>query len=254
MTSHDLPHPHFDRVRSLVRYVDEELAVIEARFSLGLAPGGGGWPLQVNLVAHVETQDGFNDEQRLTAAVADGQGIVRLDVVRPRRWWPVGMGDQDLYSFRIQLLDGDEPMDEWTSTLGLTSVRPGPAQDAIDELIINGQACHIDSFIAVDAPDERAFLPVTGQSVLLVRGHYGPDVLYDAADRAGVLLIQCVPIDPAGQPAAHVDQEVDRLANHPSLAGWYVGHLGPAMDHLNQRIRSLDPTRSVFRRLPMHAA
>ena len=103
--------------------------------------------------------------------------------------------------------------------------------------------------------DERHLLPATGDSLMLVRDHYGTDLLYQAADRAGILTLQCVPIHPLGEPERDVDDQIDRLAAHPSLAGYYVGHLGQLSDELARRIRALDPTRTVFRELPVdHAA
>lgn len=248
----------FSSVRSLVRYVDEELAVVEARFSLRepMAWPGDALPGALAMHMRIESAEGFNDEQISLVRPENGQGFVRFELVSPQRWWPVGMGDQDLYTVRLSLLHNDEIADQHEATVGLTSVRSADRTDAIESsrLLVNGQECPIDDFITVDAPDERMFLPVGGQSVLLVRGHYGPNVLYDAADRAGILMIQCVPIDPAGCPDATVAQEVDRLAGHPSLAGWYIGHLGPAVEELYRRIRQLDPTRSVFRQLPQTAA
>src|SRR5690606_12906808 len=91
-------------------------------------------------------------------------------------------------------------------------------------------------------------------SLLIVRDHYGTDLLYDAADRAGILMVQCVPIHPSGEPERDVAVEISRLAGHPSLAGWYVGHLGNLSDRLAAAIRTLDPPHTIFRELPGEAA
>ena len=97
-------------------------------------------------------------------------------------------------------------------------------------------------------------MPACGDSLLLVRDHYAPDLLCAAADSAGILLIQAIPIDPDGQPERRLDAEVCRLTHHPSLAGYFVGHLGQLSDRIAHRLRELDPTRAVFRRYPLDPA
>src|SRR5690606_21495749 len=99
-------------------------------------------------------------------------------------------------------------------------------------LIVNGELCAIESVVSVDRSDESRMLPAAGNSLLVVRDHYGTDLLYDAADRAGILMVQCVPIHPQGAPEQDVAVEVSRLASHPSLAGWYVGHLGELTERI----------------------
>ena len=106
------------------------------------------------------------------------------------------------------------------------------------------------SIVTIGRNDEESVLPVTGDTLLLVRDHYGPNVLYDAADRAGILLIQAVPLTHESGRSIVVRREVDRLASHPSLAGWMVDHIGRIADRVVERIHHLDPTRRVFRQQP----
>ena len=51
-----------------------------------------------------------------------------------------------------------------------------------------------------------------------------------------------------------IARHLDRLTPHPSLAGWFVGHLGAVAERVARRIRSLDPTRAVFRDAPVQPA
>jgi len=104
--------------------------------------------------------------------------------------------------------------------------------------------------VMVDRVNERTLLPATGNSLLLIRDHYGPELLYEAADRAGVLLVQSVPISAEGEPVVEVADEIDRLAAHPCLAGWFVGHLGAVSQRVAERIKTLDPTHIVLERIP----
>ena len=207
----------------------------------------------VDVLLEITGSDGFYDESQSRLELKDGMGDIRFDVVCPQRWWPAGMGEQHLYELAVSLMLNDDLVDWKRFTLGFTSVRPetksqsgnGHGQETI--LLVNGEVCEIQSVVIVDQINEKQLLPATGDSLMLVRDHYGPDVLYQAADRAGILMVQCVPIHPDGTPEVDVEAQIDRLASHPSLAGWYVGHLGRISDHLASRIRKLDPTHAVFR-------
>jgi len=164
--------------------------------------------------------------------------------------WPACMdGDQSLYDVTVKLMVDGRYVDQRTATIGLTSVRR-PATHGDRTLFINGRECPINDVLSIDLKDEEGLLPVGGDAIVIVRGHWGPDVLYDAADRAGLLIIQCVPIHPEGRFEVDVVHAVDRLVRHPSLAGWYVGHLGSIRERMAYCLRSLDPTRQVFRDMP----
>ncbi|MCC5828983.1 MAG: hypothetical protein JJU36_06000 [Phycisphaeraceae bacterium] len=287
MTSSTIDPPRFASVRPLVRYVDQEQAVVETHFVLHprvALQRRCGFPRQMDVLMRITHEDGFNDEEVLRVPIVRGGGVTQMRLVRPALWWPVGMGDQSLYQVELSLLNYRRQVDTWRATIGLTSVRPSrspallPAQadpgtaigsaalggdsrnpsineaQALDleptQLMINGQACEFSTLMPIDAPDERGFLPIAGRSLLVIRGHYGPDVLFEAADRAGILLLQCVPLDPAGNPDQEVVAQIDRLSRHPSLAGWYVGQFGQTGQRIAENIRRLDPTHCIFTRLP----
>ena len=249
----------FDSVRPLVRYVDEEQAVIEIHIALRRplpVIGGPGWRFgpRLEVLVKLSCSDGFSDEQCAPLRLRHGRSKVRLDVVHPRRWWPAGMGEQPLYDLSVDLLLGGQRIDRWQTTIGFTSVRPqGMPTDASGRpgpsrllVTVNGQQCDIDAVVAIDRINENSLLPVAGDSLLLIRDHYGPDVLYEAADRAGIMLIQCVPIHPEGRPEVDVPAQVSRLAAHPSLAGWFIGHLGQVSRRIAHRLRRLDPSHCLM--------
>lgn len=257
MNTNVMALPRLSSVRPLVRYVDEGQAVIDIHFTLlpvvpthaESAPP----PDAIDVLVEMVGSDGFIDEQRSRVALRDQAGVVRMEVVHPERWWPAGMGEQSLYCFKVTLVHRGEAADMRTVTVGFTSVRMEDRKRYArrTELLVNGHVCTIDAVVPIDLIHERRLLPIAGHSLLMVRDHYGPDVLYEAADRAGILLIQCVPIDPAGKPEEGVTDQVDRLASHPSLCGWFVGHLGRMADDMAARIHRLDPTRSVLRTVPV---
>lgn len=244
-------------VRPLVRYVDEDQAVIDTHiYTLPALPTPERFAPSdtVELLVQIRGADGFHDEGTTAVRLVHGEGSVRFDLVQPQRWWPAGMGEQPLYELTVSLASDERLIDQRRLNLGLTSVRREGEDAPLPRLLVNGRACTIRSVVNVDRIDENQLLPASGDSILLVRDHYGPDVLYEAADRAGVLLVQCVPVHEDATPETDLTAQVDRLSAHPSLAGWYVGHLGSLSDRVAELLRTLDPTRSVFRELPMGTA
>ena len=238
-------------IRPLVRYVDEERAVIDVRVSIEshnsqTSPMMAPVVRQVHLLLEIKGEDGFRDEQEFHVPLRGDLAVIRYELICPQRWWPAGMGCQPLYQLSVSF-EADPMQQAQNATVGLTSVRP---IDRARRLLVNGQECPISQILAVDAPDEQGFVPMAWDSLVLIRGHYGPDVLYDAADRAGILMVQAVPIHPQGQPESEMADQVDRLLSHPSLAGWFVGHLGFMTERIAYCVSSLDPTRNVFRAIP----
>ncbi|MEM6393060.1 MAG: hypothetical protein AAF797_09830 [Planctomycetota bacterium] len=230
--------------------IDTHFQTLAAPDDSGPTPGT---PRTVEVLIDVDGDDGFHDEGTTKIAVRGGHGSFRFEIVEPERWWPAGMGEQPLYTFSVRLLVDDHIVDRAEFTLGLASVRRDHALGEAfgPQLLVNGRIHTVRDVVVVDRIDENQLLPATGESLLLVRDHYGYESLYDAADRAGILLIQSVPIDPDADPASAVRDQVDRLAAHPSLAGYFVGHLGKLRGTVSKQLRRLDPTRMVCRDFPV---
>ncbi len=267
-------------VRPLVRYVDESQAVLDAHISLGPwwdnardnthpdphddhQPLDGPVQVKIRMAAHTGPSSENTFEHTVALDLDDHTGVVRFEVTDPARWWPAGMGDQTLYDLEVTVSIEDRAVDHYHATVGLTSVRPAsseqphpdqphlaqPWPDGHTVLLVNGREREIQSVVPVDPVDEQHLLPVGGDSLLLVRGHFGSDQLYQAADRAGILLIQSVPPINANRkksPAPTLQQQVDRLAGHPCLAGWLIQPQSPKANHLATQLHQLDPTRSIF--------
>lgn len=243
-------------IRPLIRYVDENQAVIDAHFSiLPPVPSQGvntTPPAAVDVLVEINGHDGFHDEGATRTTLDDDLvGSVRFDLVQPDRWWPAGMGTQSLYQLTITLIDQHgNPSDSQAIDIGLTSVRSTDNHADTPVFIVNGKPCPLDHVLMIDRVDERALLPATGQSLLFIRDHFGTELLYQAADRAGILLVQSIPIDPAGHIEQSVLNQIDRLSGHPCLAGWYVGHLGDLAHTVADKLASLDPTHQVLTDIP----
>ncbi len=248
-----------ESIRPLVRYVDQDQAVIDAHFTTlpAIACSARQPPNRaVDVMIKIDGSDGFHDEGTTRVQLTDHHGSLRFEIVQPQRWWPAGMGEQALYTLSVSVVEKGLGWAERSVTFGLASVRQDRVLgEGFDEsLLVNGRICDIETVIVVDRVDTHQLLPVNGESLLLVRDHFGPDLLYDAADRAGILLVQCVPIHPEAKVESMVAQQVARLTSHPSLAGYFVGHLGALSDRVAQRLRQLDPTRMVLRRFPLAEA
>ncbi len=232
-------HERVNWVRPLIRYVDSDLAVVEAHVFLRRSaadPQRGA----VDVLVRVDAPDGRSTVvQRKIEPDAD-TGLIRFELKSPQRWWPAGMGEQPLYRMSVTILASDRELDSWATTIGLTSVRP---LGRGDRWLVNSVECPIQSVVPVRPVDEAGLLAVGGQSLLLVRDHVAPEVLCEAADRAGILLVQSL--------LPGVQRQVDRLAAHPSLAGWFVDPASHNTQRLEQSVRALDPTRKVLRTLPL---
>jgi hypothetical protein len=251
-----------DSVRPLVRYVDDAQAVIDTHIRThALLPSDATHRVAdrpfAYVMAEIEDAEGFHDEGcgRLFLKTDGGlmEGGFRFGIDAPRRWWPAGLGDQPLYRLTVRIIVGDDVVDEATLTIGLASVRRGKVlgNDLPPSLLVNGKICEVVEVLPVDRIDEDQLLPANGESLLLIRDHYGAELLYQAADMAGVMAVQAVPIDPAGDPSSQVREQVGRLTAHPSLAGYYIGHLGELKGEVSACLKTLDPTRTIFDRFPL---
>lgn len=263
MTTSSFVNTRFASIRPLVRYVDQDQAVVEVMVNLQQPlplPASSKrrvtatvLPRDVQVRVNVDTDDGFHDEEAIHLKPRSDTGSVKVKIVEPRRWWPAGMGDQPLYKLSVDLVVDGEEADSWSGTVGLTSVRQWKwltSGVSSHGLTVNGLECNIGAVVPVDLVHERHLLPVTGDSLMIVRGHWGSDVLYEAADRAGILLIQTVPLDAEDRQEEAIIEQINRLSRHPSLAGWYVGHLGWYTQRMAYLIECLDPTRPVFKQIP----
>ena len=153
------------------------------------------------------------------AAEAGGRVTVqgRLSVRDPDRWWPRGFGSQRRYTVRAAL--GDH---ERTATTGFRTVEYGS-----DGLVVNGTRIPVRGRVVLPTTDPEdaveAVEHVAETNANLVRwyGHVPPESAYDAADEAGVLLVQDLPMSPGALDAERARSLARRLSgaygHHASL-------------------------------------
>ena len=243
-----------ESIQPLVRYVDQERAVIEVRFRTRQpVVCNERVELQADAVLTITHRSGFEDEITVPVSTQSGCAKTKFELVWPERWWPASMGEQSLYELTVRLqIEGVELECQHVS-LGLTSVRANRDDDLNEPLLVNSLPCSVRSILHIDRVDQASLLPAGSDALLVVRDHYAPDLFFDATDRAGILTLQCVPVAEDARPGHWVKEQVERLACHPSLMGYYVGHQGQMADGLARAIRVADPTRPVYRSIPISA-
>ncbi|QDU34229.1 Exo-beta-D-glucosaminidase precursor [Poriferisphaera corsica] len=239
-----------------IRYVDTDRAIVDVLFAVTpVEPSSPKFnpEAKIEVLLDIDGADGFHDEGRAHVRLNQGMGCVRFEIVHPQRWWPANMGEQPLYELTIGLLVDQIITDSTGVLFGLSSVRQDPFTEmSLDPtLLVNGEVCDIESIVIVDQYEDQNLLPESGGSLLVVRDHFAPDVLFEAADRAGILLIQCFPEIEETDTDEQISQAINRISPHPSLAGWYVGNHGDKSQKIADRIKKVDPTHTIFHEFPL---
>lgn len=165
-----------------------------------------------------------------------------MDIRSPKKWWPIGSGEQTLYPFTLAV--GDQ---EQQHQLGFRQVRIEQTPDEHGsgfQFNVNGRALFMRgaNWIPADALPSR-ICPATVKELLqsavdanmnMLRvwggGQYEPDWFYELCDQMGILIWQDFMFScnhyPAADPAwlelvrTEATQQVRRLSKHPCLALW----------------------------------
>ncbi|HUF32306.1 MAG TPA: hypothetical protein VMN58_03740 [Acidimicrobiales bacterium] len=173
--------------------------------------------------------------------VAEGSNFVDWEVAidDPRLWWPHALGDQHLTDVTVEVEVDGAPSHSLVRRVGLRSLS---WQRWV--LSVNGERLFLkgtnqgptrmalaEASVAELRRDVEAVRDA-GLDLLRVHGHISRPELYDAADEAGVLIWQDLPLQwgyARGIRAQAVRQAVaavEHLGHHPSLAIW-CGHNEP---------------------------
>ena len=65
----------------------------------------------------------------VSEAGGESGGVLRLRAEHPRLWWPNGLGEQTLYTLKVEALTGDRPEDGKTLRLGLRNLTVSRKKD-----------------------------------------------------------------------------------------------------------------------------
>lgn len=157
-------------------------------------------------------------------AAAAGERVTvqgRLSVRDPERWWPRGFGSPTRYTVRASL---DEH--ERTTTTGFRRVEYGS-----DGLSVNGTPVPVRGMVSRPSDGGRDATVVeqaleANANLIRPHGHVPSSAVYDAADEAGVLVWQDVPLNPGALDVERVRGVARALGgeydHRPSLAAFAV--------------------------------
>lgn len=202
-----------------------------------------------------------------TPGAARAEAAFRID--QPALWWPLGYGEQPLYTVTATVASAGEPRDTRRRHIGLRTFE----LDASFQLRVNrvpvklwgANLAPLEQFTHV-WPRERVErlldLAVNARCVTLrVWGPGAPygDNLYDACDRRGILVWAefhhtwgMYPETPAytAQCRAEAEHQVRRLRHHASIFLWCGAnevHMGAGLSQPGQRVLSAELYHTVYR-------
>lgn len=200
---------------------------------------------QTPVPVHV-TLEGYGSMLEADGMVEQGRDetTVTITVPNAKLWWPLGYGDQPLYSVDVKA--GADLQAEWKGHVGFRTTHVDTRADDLGrpfQIYVNDVPVHAhgynwipdDAFIArVTKKDyERGVRDLVESNSNMIRvwggGIYEDDELYDLCDQYGVMVWQDFMLACAAYPEdAETKEEVEaeareaiiRLSSHPSLIVW----------------------------------
>lgn len=188
------------------------------------------------------------NNKKQTVSLKKGIQIVEIpyQINNPKKWWPNGLGKQNLYNFSIRIRKKGKILDQKKLQIGLRTLELIQEKDSIGKSFyfkVNGRKVFMKG--ANYIPPE-SFMPKmtykkyenlietavkSNMNMLRVWGGgvYENDAFYDLCDQKGILVWQDFMFACALFPGdegfvSNVKQEVKdqvvRLQNHPSIALW----------------------------------
>ena len=207
---------------------------------------------------------------------------LRFIIPEPRLWWPVDLGEQNLYRLRISFLPESGGVPDYKEmvfgirTIEMHPLPGGPYEDKYNwTFVINGKAvflkganwCTLDALMRFDRARYDRFLTLArNQHIQLLRAWGGgmpeTEEFYDLCNRKGIMVYQEWPtawdsqkVQPADVLRDTIVRNIFRLRNHPSLIMWGGGNESPhptdaVMDMIGRLCYELDGTRPFHRSDP----
>jgi len=192
----------------------------------------------------------------------------RISVANPQRWWPLGYGEQPLYTVVTELKSGGEVVDRVEKTIGFREI----AMQGDFDLRCNGVQVKLfgSNFAPVEQfthtwPEGRVerLIELAKNSNTVTWRLWGPgapygDELYEACDRAGILLWSefyhtwgMFPDSPDffAQCRREAEHHVRKYKHHPSVFMWCGGnevHMGVDVMRPGQRVISRELYHEIY--------
>jgi beta-mannosidase len=209
--------------------------------------------------------------------------VVKLEfkIPDPKLWWPVDLGEQNLYWLKLWFVQDGSVTDFKQITFGIRSVmmKPlpeGPREDQFNwTFVVNGKSqfikgtnwCTMDSLMDFSKKRYERYISLAAkQHVQMVRawgsGMPETDEFYDLCDEYGVMVFQEWPTawnSHETQPYDMLEETVRlttlRIRNHPALIIYCSGNessepFGRGVDLMGRLSLELDGTRPFHRGEP----
>ena len=173
------------------------------------------------------------DDQHQSIAAGRNDFEWTIDISDPTLWWPRALGDQPLIDVAVEVIVDDEVSDRRERRTGLRQLVWDDWICSVngERLFLKGANLLPTALGPANASSEmiRRDLDAAvelGLDALRVHGHIADRPLYDAADEAGILLLQDFPLQwgHARSVRQHATEQaraaVDSLGHHPSIAMW----------------------------------
>lgn len=224
---------------------------------LGSVPSSATLSIEIFDINNTTVASGFLENVTTTATTIGGS--VAVDGESCQLWWPNGLGPQNLYYFKISVVDGDQVLASVTKRSGFRTIvlnMTPISEEQLAQGIAPGNNWHFEinghefyakgsNFIPPDAfwprvtPTrmEQLFQSIVDGNQNMLRvwasGAYSPDFIYDIADEMGVLLWSEFEFSDSLYPVGseflenvreEANYNVRRVNHHPSLALWAGGN------------------------------
>lgn len=229
------------RVRPQIWVDADGCGVVDVEIELERAASGR----ERELAIRITVLDGDLDRS-VTVGLDETGGSARVRVPGVELWWPHTMGGQPLYPVRVELLDGDQVLDDWERRCGFRTVTVDRSADAAGTrftFVVNGIEIFArgynwippDIFPGLMTRDRyrREVRRAVDTRADLIRvwggGLYESRDFYERCDELGLLVWQDFPFACAAYPeheplwseiGAEAAENVVRLMPHPSLVLW----------------------------------
>jgi beta-mannosidase len=227
------------RLRCLCTEATEDRGRLALDLTLHAASGPLACRLGVRLAGSGLAVDTERDQ---TLAAGANHLSLTVDVERPPRWWPWRYGEQPLVDLEVTVEVDGTASDARRLRTAFREVRRDGWRFHVngERLFLMGSNQGPARMALAEATPEELGADITAArqanlDILRLHGHVSRPEVYAAADQAGLLLWQDLPLQwnygwGARKPATgQARQLVDHLGHHPSVVVW-CGHNEPFPD------------------------
>ena len=170
-----------------------------------------------------------------------------FEIVNPKLWWPNELGEQNMYTFNVKMLDDENIIETKDIRMGIRTVEMVEEPDSIGTAFyfkVNGTPLYmkganyipedmITSWMSKERTQKLLEQCVGDAHMNMLRiwggGIYPPDYFYEICDTLGILVWQDFMFAGSTYPYSdeyinnvrkEAEKQVIRYKNHPSLALW----------------------------------